>query len=124
MCGQVWLDCQLQSLSNEDQQSNREEKSETSFRFGNGKVFKSIKCVTLPTFIANKNVLLSTKVYDIPLLLCRDALKTAKTYIDFSKDKIIIFDEEVPVKFYTSGHYCITVGKINKAALQIRAGQQ
>ena len=124
MCGQVWLDCQLQSLSNEDQQSNREEKSETSFRFGNGKVFKSIKCVALPTFIANKNVLLSTKVYDIPLLLCRDALKTAKTYIDFSKDKIIIFDEEVPVKFYTSGHYCITVGKINKAALQIRAGQQ
>ena len=124
MCGQVWLDCQLQSLSNEDQQSNKEEKSETSFRFGNGKVFKSIKCVTLPTFIANKNVLLSTKVYDIPLLLCRDALKTAKTYIDFSKDKIIIFDEEVPVKFYTSGHYCITVGKINKAALQIRAGQQ
>ena len=124
MCGQVWLDCQLQSLSNEDQQSNREEKSETSFRFGNGKVFKSIKCVTLPTFIANKNVLLSTKVYDIPLLLCRDALKTAKTYIDFSKDKIIIFDEEVPIKFYTSGHYCITVGKINKAALQIRAGQQ
>ena len=124
MCGQVWLDCQLQSLSNEDQQSNREEKSETSFRFGNGKVFKSIKCVTLPTFIANKNVLLSTKVYDIPLLLCRDALKTAKTYIDFSKDKIIIFDEEVPVKFYTSGHYCITVGKINKAALQISAGQQ
>ena len=124
MCGQVWLDCQLQSLSNEDQQSNREEKSETSFRFGNGKVFKSIKCVTLPTSIANKNVLLSTKVYDIPLLLCRDALKMAKTYIDFSKDKIIIFDEEVPVKFYTSGHYCITVGKINKAALQIRAGQQ
>ena len=124
MCGQVWLDCQLQSLSNEDQQSNREEKSETSFRFGNGKVFKSIKCVTLPTFIANKNVLLSTKVYDIPLLLSRDAMKKAKTSTDFSKDKIIIFDEEVPAKFYTSGHYCITVGKINKAALQIRAGQR
>ena len=47
----------------------------------------------------------------------------AKTSIDFSKDKIIIFDEEVPVKFYTSGHYFITVGKINKAALQTRAGQ-
>ena len=41
-------------------------------------------------------------------------MKKAKTYIDFSKDKIIIFDEEVPVKFSTSGHYCITVGKMNK----------
>ena len=51
-------------------------------------------------------------------------MKKAKTSIDFSKDKIIIFDEEVPVKFYTSGHYFITVGKINKAALQIRAGQR
>ena len=58
VCGQLWLDCYLQSLSNEDQQSVRDEKSETSFRFGNGKIFKSIKCVTLPTFIANKNVLL------------------------------------------------------------------
>ena len=36
-------------------------------------------------------------------------MKKTKTYIDFSKDKIIIFDEEVPVKFSTSGHYCITV---------------
>ena len=72
---------------------------------------KSIKCVTLPTFFANKTVLLSTEVIenDIPLLLRKDAMKKTKTYIDFSKDKIIIFDEEVPVKFSTSGHYCITV---------------
>ena len=116
VCGQVWLDCYLQSLSNEDQQSVREEKSETSFRFEKGKMLKSVKCITLPTFIANKNVLLTTEVAEnyIPLLLSKGARKKAKTYIDFSKDKIIIFDEEVPVKFSTSGHYCITVGKINK----------
>ena len=116
VCGQVWLDCYLQSLSSEDQQSVREEKSETSFRFGNDKVFKSIKHVTLPTFIVNNNVLLSTEVIenDIPLLLSKNGMKKAKTYIDFSKDKIIIFDEEVPVKFSASGHYCITVGKMNK----------
>ena len=116
VCDQVRLDCYLQSLRNEDQQSVRKEKSETSFWLGNGKVFKSIKRVILPTFIANKNVLLSTEVIenDIPLLLSKKAIKKAKTYIDFSKDKIIFFDEEAPVKFSTSGHYCITVGKINK----------
>ena len=59
---------------------------------------------------------MSTEVIenDIPLLLSKEAIKKAKTYIDFSKDKIIFFDEEAPVKFSTSGHYCITVGKINK----------
>ena len=113
---QVWLDCYLQSLSNEDQQSVRKEKSETSFRFGNGKVFKSIKHVILPRCIASKNVLLSTEVIenDIPLLLSKEAMKKTKTYIDFSEDKIIIFDEEALVKFSTSGHYCIKVGKMNK----------
>ena len=51
VCGQVCLDCYLQSLTSEDQQSIREEESKTSFRFGNDKVSKSIKPVTLPTFI-------------------------------------------------------------------------
>ena len=52
VCGQVWYDCCLQSLCNEDQHLVRHEKSETSFGFGNGRVFKTIKCVTLPTFKA------------------------------------------------------------------------
>ena len=44
---------------------------------------------------------MSTEVIenDIPLLLSKEAIKKAKTYIDFSKDKIIFFDEEAPVKF-------------------------
>ena len=41
-------------------------------------------------------------------------MKKAKTYIDFSEDRIIVFDAEAPVKFSTSGHYGITVGKMNK----------
>ena len=115
VCGQVWVDCYLQSLKNEDQQSVKDQKSQASFRFGNGKVFKSIKRVTLPIFIANKNELLTTETIenDIPLLLSKDAMKKVETYIDFSKDKIIIFDE-VSVKFSPSGHYCITVAKMNK----------
>ena len=46
----------------------------------------------LPTFIANKSVLLTTKVIEnaIPLLLSKDAMKKGKTYIDFSQDEIII----------------------------------
>ena len=77
---------------NEDQQSGREEKSKNLFRFGNGKVFKSIKCVTLSTFIADQSVLSTTEVLenDFPLPLSKDTMKKVKTYISFYKDKIII----------------------------------
>ena len=93
----MWYDCYLQFLSNEDQQSVREEKNETSFRFDDGKSFKSVKYVTLPTFIASKNILLTMEVIenDISLLLSKDAMKKAKTYVHFTKDKIVIFDEKV-----------------------------
>ena len=64
--------------------------------------------------IAGQNVLLAAEVIenDIPLLLSKDTMKKANTYIDFSNDNIIILNKEVPLKFTTSGHYCIPVGKI------------
>ena len=42
--------------------------------------------------IAGQNVLLATEVIenDIPLLLSKDTMKRANTYIDFSNDKTII----------------------------------
>ena len=42
--------------------------------------------------IAGQNVLLATEVIenDIPLLLSKDTMKKANTYIDFSNDKTII----------------------------------
>ena len=93
----MWYDCYLQFSSNEYQQSVREEKNETSFRFGDGKSFKSVKHVTLPTFIACKNILLTMEVIenDFSLLLSKDGMTKAKTYVNFTKDKIVIFDEKV-----------------------------
>ena len=49
---------------------------------------------------------------NIPLLLSKDTIKKANTQIDFAIDKIIILNKEVPVKFTTSGHYCVPIGKI------------
>ena len=74
----------------------------------------SIEWITIPVVIAGQNVLLTTEVIEneIPLLLSKDTMKKANTYIDFANDKIIILNKEVPVKFTTSGHYCIPIGKI------------
>lgn len=33
-------------------------------------------------------------------------------YVDFIDNKILTFDEEVPVKFSSSGYYCIIIGKV------------
>ena len=110
VCSQVWLDCCLQFLSNEVQQLVDTKREETSARIGNRKVFKSVKCVTLSAFSANKNMLKAEVIEnDIPLLLSKDAVKKSKTNNDFSNKKITIFDEEVLIKFCTSGHYCIVV---------------
>ena len=90
----------------------KEERSENTFKSGNGKVLKSIKHVTRPAATANKDIFLATKVIknEIPVLFSKDYVKKANTYIDFANDKTIF--EEVSVKFSSSGHYCITIGKV------------
>ena len=82
------------------------------FKFGSGKLIKSLKRVTVPTCIAGKNIDLTTDVIeaDIPLLLSKEAMKKSNPRINFANDKIHIFDVEIPVHFSSSGHYCIPIG--------------
>ena len=70
--------------------------------------------ITIPAVRAGQNMLLTIEVIenDIPLLLSKDAMKKANTYIDFANDEIIILNKEIPVNLITSGHYCIPIGKI------------
>ena len=69
---------------------NQLKKKRVKLRFGSDKVFKSIQCVTFPTFIANKNILLTTEVIenDTRFLLGKGVMKKAKTYIGISEEKI------------------------------------
>ena len=69
--------------------------------------------ITIPAVRAGQNMLLTIEVIenDIPLLLSKDAMKKANTYIDFANE-IIILNKEIPVNLITSGHYCIPIGKI------------
>ena len=114
VCSKTWLNCYLKSLSSDELDNIKYERSETIFKFGNGKACHSIEWITISVVIAGQNVLLSTEVTenDILLLLSKVTMKKANTYIDFANDKITILNKEVPVKFTTSGHYCIPIGKI------------
>ena len=73
------------------------------FKFGNGKVYHSTERITIPVVIAGQNVLFTPTIIenDIPVLLSKDTMKKANT-----------LNKEGPVKFTTSGHYCIPIGKI------------
>ena len=114
VCSKTWLNCYLESLSSEELNNIKCERSETIFKFGNEKICHSFEQITIPAVIAGQNMLLTIEVIenDIPLLLSKDTMKKANTYIDFANNEIIILNKEVPVKFITSGHYCIPIGKI------------
>ena len=75
-------------------------------------MIKSNRCVKIPVKIAETPVILSTDVidYDIPLLLSKEAMKKAKTQIDFCEDKVHNFGRKIDIKFSSSGHYCIPLG--------------
>ena len=106
VCGETWLNCYLESLSDEDKKLLHVEDSNSVFKFGNSKLIKSNEEVTIPTVIVDQKVMLTTDVIsnDLPLLLSKEAMKRANTQLDFVSDKINILGCDVQVIFSTSGH--------------------
>ena len=119
VCGETWLNCYLETLSDEDKKLVHVEDSNSVFKFGDSKLIKSNKKVTIPTVIADQTVMLTTDVIsnDLPLLLSKEAMKRANTQIDFASDKINILGRDVQVIFSTSGHYCIPIGRLNSSGM-------
>ena len=74
VCSKTWLNCYLESLSSEELVNIKRERSETIFKFDNGKICPSSERIRIPVVIAGQNVLLTMDVIenDIPLLLSKD----------------------------------------------------
>ena len=77
VCGRVWLDAYVNSLSDKEKRLVEEKKSTNLFKFGDNKVIKSNKIVTIPAIIGKIKVSITTDVidYEIPLLLSKEAMK-------------------------------------------------
>ena len=73
VCGETWFKCCRDSLSNEDQNKIQEFESNVDFKFGDGKVYRSIKKVIIPASFGNLDVKVETNVIacDTHLLLGR-----------------------------------------------------
>ena len=108
VCGRLWYNCYLDTLTDDVRRSLTEEDSATSFKFGNGSRLPSQFRVTLPCVIAGKSVSIVTDVVDseIPLLLSKSAMKKAKTNLNLD-DTVTMFGKQLPLKCTDSGHYLI-----------------
>ena len=111
VCGQTWLDRYLDSPTPGYLLKVVEERSSSSFKFGNGNKVLSTKAVTIPATIGNNDVLIKTDVIqnDLPLLLSKDSMKKRNVKIDFANDKVSFLDQSVDIILTYAGHYAVPI---------------
>ena len=113
VCGNMWLNSYLDTLSSGERKSVYSTDSDIRFRFGDGKVFSSSRAVHIPVHVGSTSATLTTQVIDanIPLLLSRDSMKKAGAHLDFTSDNIRLFDQDIPLIISQSGHYCVNLSR-------------
>ena len=121
VCGLDWLNCFLDTLTDDDLQKVVEEKSNMSFKFGDGSVVKSLKKVIFPAVLAGERCKIKTDVIDsdIPLLFGKPSMKKAKVKIDLENDCAIVLGKHVDLECTASGHYCIPISDFEKGNQEI-----
>ena len=100
----------VDSLSDSDKDKVNIDRSSNSFKFGNSKMIRSNRLiVTIPVFTGCIQAKLTANVtdYEIPLLLSKDSMRRTNAMIDFTNDKIIIFQKTVDIIYTDSNHYGI-----------------
>ena len=88
VAGSVWFESYLNSLSRRDRLSIQFKKSNNRFCFGNGKLYHSKYCATIPIYIERCRHYLGVDVVncDVPLLLSHQTLRRSKAKIDMAID--------------------------------------
>ena len=113
VCGDLWLNTYLDTLSQKDRKAVYSEKSEGIFRFGAGDIFRSNRVVHIPVHIGSLKATLATHVVpcNIPLLLSRKSLNIAAAVLDFKDNTLLIFGEHVTLTISESGHCCLPLSR-------------
>ena len=92
VCGIEWLDMYIKGLTSEERTKIKEENSESTFRFGDGRVYESLKKVVLPIKIAGIEWGIKTDVVEcyIPLLISKKSMKKAHMKINLENDTAVL----------------------------------
>ena len=107
VCGEAWLNDYLGNLTEQQHELVKEKQSNTTFTFGDGVTYKSLKCVNIPCWIANKlaSVEMDVVKCNIPLLLSKKAMKRGKMVMNFDEDTVKVGSDIVKLEETNSGHY-------------------
>ena len=109
VCGQIWFDKYVSSLSPIDSELIEIKPSNTNFTFGNGRSYQSTKCAKIPCYVAGMKADIEVDVVNcnIPLLLSKKAMKKGKMCLDFERDCVVVNGKTVKLNETTSGHYIL-----------------
>ena len=105
-----WTEMFLESLDEEDRlKVVGPTPSDKVFKFGNNGKLISLGQYIVPVTLAGKRGTLKfDKIKsDIPLLLCKKAMKTAKVKLNIETDTVKVFGEEIDLATTSSGHYLL-----------------
>ena len=111
VCGQLWLDVYLESLTSVKRNNVVWKNSEMQFKFGDNESTKSKVCCTFPAVVCNTEVTITAQVVDdmIPLLIGKQSMRKAKMVLDFRNDTVSAFGVRQQLIFGESGHCSITL---------------
>ena len=102
VCGLKWYECFRETIP--EKQRKNVKVLDGVRTFGDGNTLKSIHSVVLPCIIAGMKISISTDVVDLDilLLLSKNAMKRAKTCINFENDTVTMLGRKVPKQCTTT----------------------
>lgn len=76
----------------------------------------------LPAKIGKTKCHIETEVVkvDIPLLLSKSSLKRAGTVLDMENDRAVMFKQQIPLEFTSSGPYCVDIRDNDDTRRQVK----
>ena len=126
VCGEVWLDEYLKSLTNEDQAKVKKYSSKSVYRFGDGEQIQATHGASIPAVIGNTKVKINTDIIpkDLPLLLSKSFMKRADMVLDFHTDTAKALGEVVQLATTSSGHYTIPLTRPCQIITKMDKGEE
>ena len=117
VCGKLWFNIYVETLTEQERGIITEEPSSTRFRFGvGGPVYVAERKVKFPAVFGKKKVTIEADIIDsdLPLLLSKESMKRAETAINFKNDEVSMLGQNLQLQFTTSGHYAVPLGRLDE----------
>ena len=107
VCGQAWFDTNIATLSHEDKSKITYDKSNSIYRFGDGKKIPALKNAKIPALIGSQKVMIDTDIVsnEVPLLYLRESMKKANMHLNFQDNTVSALGQTINI-IVTKIEYC------------------